>query len=566
MAEKARMTFRFNHDAKGRPEGDGAVGAGAHGRAAGAAAAGRAIARDMQEEPASRTRKEAGSDERNGSDDIERLERLIREAGHLPPPSVRADKPGPAARTAVPSVGEAGFGTSGGGSDMAFGVAGGDRAYAGGTDGCGIEGAGTYGDPWAGTRTDRAVTDANDGGTAADGPVGVVLDEGDAGASGAGADPANRSTSRETAFFRVDRAAPRAGGESPPSWFRVFLAVTGAIATGAAFGYLVLHLFAGQVGVPAGRPVAPEGTASLSRSVDQGELTEQAVNGRAEAEGGGAGTPAARDPEEAAVDGRADPALRTGADAEASTDGEARTEPDGRPDADAPAAAGARPEPAVIPADLFYLLQYGVFSTEDGMREAVRAAREQGLAAVPVRLDGYRVFVGVAPTRDDAERLARLMGDATVYIKVLEGEPLPLPAAGWPDGLPAFFEQGGELARQLARLSLSALRGPSSDRIGDGAMQELREAHAVWEQTSGSLGRDESLAGEAQTLVSAAAGKLDEAFGHLEAYQTRPERSRLWEAQTAVMEALLALHRLRGMLATAEPAALAERTESAGQA
>lgn len=531
MAEKARMTFRFDHDASRRAEGSGTA-AGAAGRANGGAA---------QADLSSRKREESGADARSGTDDIERLERLIRETDPLPsslphtlPTSLAepADKPGRAARIAVFPTGDAGSGVDGPG---AIG-----RERADGPEGFGIEGAETHGLPGDGSPADGAAADVGSGGAAVDGP-GAAADPVDAGAFGAGMDTI-RNVTGAPPFFRVDRSSQRAGNEPPPSWFRVFLAVAGAIATGAAFGYLMLNLFAGQAVVPAGGPVAPDVTAP-SANVGEGTLAEPAATGGIGEESGGAGTP---EPAPAAAG--------------------ARAEPESSADADPRAATEARPETVVIPADLFYLLQFGVFSTEESMRDAMRAAREQGLAAASVRDDGYRVFVGVAPTRDDAERLARLTGDAAVYIKVLEGHPLSLPAAGLPDDLPAFFERSGELARQLARLSVTALREEKPARIGEEAIRAVREAHAAWERTAGSLARDSGLAGEAQTLVSAAAEGLDAAFGRLEAYQERPDRSDLWDVQTAVMEALLALHRLREALQPAGSAALAGHTEPAGQA
>ncbi len=529
MAEKARMTFRFDHDAKRRAEGSGTA----------ARSANRVDGGSVQADFTYRKRTESGTGARSEADDIERLERLIREADprstsspqRVPAsPPEPADKPARPERAAVFPADDAGSRVGRSGAIRREHADDPEDFPIGGTVPRGFPGEGGLETDAPGAGNDEAAPEGS----------GAAAETVDAGAFAADPDSLHHVTDAPP-VSHTRRVSQRAGGESP-SWIRVFLAVAAAIATGAAFGYLMLYLFIGQAVGPAGRPAERDAAAVPSANAGEGTLAEPAASDGIGA-GNGATSP---QPSPAEADARAEPESPAGAD---------------------PSAVTGAPETVVIPADLFYLLQFGVFSTEDGMRDAVRAAREHGLAAVSVRDDGYRVFVGVAPTRDDAERLAKQAGDAAVYIKVLEGEPLSLPADRVPNDLPAFFERSGELARQLARLSVAALREEKPVRIGEEEIRAVREAHAAWKQTAGSLVRDGRLAGEAQTLVSAAVAQLDAAFGRLEAFQERPERSELWDVQAAVMEALVALHRLREALQPAGSAILAGgHTEPAGQA
>jgi len=333
-------------------------------------------------------------------------------------------------------------------------------------------------------------------------------------------------------------ANPRREGGPPPSGIRVFLAVAGAVATGALFGYLVLWLFAGQPWI--------SGNGDLPVNLP---LESSAVrsSGMDKPEGQAAGDAEAAGVSDTGVSGAAEgaPAGDTGR----------------RTAETAPAPPEAGTETMAVPADLFYFLQYGVFSSEERMKEALRTVRNKGLAAVAAQSDGYRVYVGAAATRDDAERLAKLLGDLQVYIKVLDNPPLLLPADGPPVDLPVFFERSGDLARQLARLSLALLRegGPPPEED----WQRLQESHRQWRQAVRSLEADPALTGNMQTLALRAAGRLEEAVTRLEDGRGGQDRAALWDAQSAVMEAWLDLDRLRETLHTAVITAEA-KAESTG--
>ena len=377
-------------------------------------------------------------------------------------------------------------------------------------NGASVSASGDRNIPFAGGFGTRSGTSAAESGT--------LIDVFDA-VSGISGDPSGTANSRRPELA----VKPGREGVPPPSGIRVFLAVAGAIATGAVFGYLLLWLIAGQPWVSGSGHVAesPRQQSSAVRSVGMDKPSGQEAG-----EEKAAGNPGTGVPDTAASAPAEDP---------------------GRPSAEAVRTpGGAGTETLAVPADLFYFLQYGVFSSEARMKEALVTVRNKGLAAVAAQNDGYRVFVGAAATRDDAERLAKLLGDLKVYIKVLDNPPLVLPADGLPAGLPDFFERSGHLARQLARRSLVILNegGPPPEED----WERLEDHHRQWRQAAQSLEADPALTGDMQTLALRAAGRLDEAVARLEEGRSGQDRNALWDVQSATMEALIDLTRLRDTL------------------
>jgi len=349
--------------------------------------------------------------------------------------------------------------------------------------------------------------------------------------SGTSASESGTLDARRPAF------ANKAGEESvpPPSGIRVFLAVAGAVATGAVFGYLVLWLFTVQPWV--------FGNGDISANPQQQSTAVRFF---------GMDRPSGREDGDEEAAGNPDTGVSDMAKGAA--------EDPGRSAEAVQASRGLGTETLAVPADLFYFLQYGVFSSEERMKEALGTVRNKGFAAVAAQSDGYRVFVGAAATRDDAERLAKLLGNFQVYIKVLDNPPLILPADGFPPGLPDFFERSGDLARQLARLSLVLLKegGPPPEED----WQRLQDTRRQWRQAVQSLEADPALTGDLQTLALRAAGRLDEAVTRLEEGRSGQDRSALWDVQSATMEALLDLTRLRETLRNGGTAAEAKENAS----
>ncbi|MFS0727358.1 SPOR domain-containing protein [Paenibacillus sp. 1P07SE] len=264
-----------------------------------------------------------------------------------------------------------------------------------------------------------------------------------------------------------------------PSWLKVFAAVAGAIATGALFGYMVLSLFSGTPDLPGAEGEVP--TAGTQQEQIQQQETDPAV------------LPASGESELAA---------------------------------------------AHVPSGTYYLLQYGVFSNEEGMAAALAELRQKGLAGAASATDGYRVFAGMGTSRNSAVLLSEQLGGSEVYLKeMLVPEVSRLPFAGEVREAELFFEQTGDLIRLLNDLTLTLLRQEQPQRLQARDAEVWRAAHQQWTATAAAVsdGWDASARDTAEGIVT----KLQTAAVSLDEYDKNPSRAHLWTAQSAMMEAVI---------------------------
>lgn len=285
------------------------------------------------------------------------------------------------------------------------------------------------------------------------------------------------------AGWRVQRRRPPV-----PSWPRVALSVAAAVMTGAMFGYLVLSLFSWQ-------PDKPAGSDGL-------------------------------------------PLPRNEADASGVMDNAAAN-------ADLPAAGSLPPLPeqtGLIPVDLpaaqYYLLQYGVFSTGDGLAEALAQLQGGGYAASADEADGYRAYAGIADSREAAEALAARYEELELYIK-----PLDIPAAdrlvyaGEPETAESFFEQTRELMRMMNGMSAGLLAEGGGGALSPADWTRWRNAHRSWTEAAAAFRAGAPEGSGYDALVR----HLGIAAAAFEAYGNRPEPEHMLAAQSALMDAAIVL-------------------------
>jgi len=275
--------------------------------------------------------------------------------------------------------------------------------------------------------------------------------------------------------------AGRSGG---PSWLKVIASLTGALATGALFGYIVLSLFTGQPALP-GLKAGKSGGAVLPADTAAG--ADGAANGKGganEAAGGGAASKAG---------------LST----------------------------------ITLQPRSYYLLQYGVFSTRGGMEAAAEELRARGLAAAVDTTDGYRVFAGAAADLDGAHALAAELDGLQVFAKSI-----PLPEsigvpAGTEEAVRGFAEESGRLIALLGAYTAGRLAGSETE--------DWTAAHQRWTEKAAVLRQSLPKATAARTAADRVANALDTAAASLGEYARKPAEAHLWSAQAALAEAVLAL-------------------------
>jgi hypothetical protein len=296
----------------------------------------------------------------------------------------------------------------------------------------------------------------------------------------------------ESLSWLNDAATLREG----PSWGRVFLSVTAAVATGALFGYMVLSLFTGE-------PLFP------GKSDAGTQLPVQALPGQTAAS-------------------MADsPVIPKDSESSKQALGEASL--------------------IQIPTDVYFMLQYGVFQNEKSMQAAVQQLEDKGLEYAVETKEGYRVYVGAAVTRDEAELLAAQMSEIELYIKPISGETLVIPTATLPAGAVEFMKTSAELIRKLTHFSGTYLQDRLPQKMNGDDITALQEAQRQWLSTTDVTN---NLSGDLKVDGKKIVQALNSATLILTEYNRKPNRFQLWSVQSEMMNALLADRHMRMILET----------------
>ncbi|CAM3083761.1 SPOR domain-containing protein [Paenibacillus sediminis] len=271
----------------------------------------------------------------------------------------------------------------------------------------------------------------------------------------------------------------------PPSWWKVFGSVIGAIFTGALFGFVVLSLFNGEVQVPAPKPV--------SSVTPNGESNNSAVTS----------------------------ADKQGSALEASTGVAAKI-------------------PVDVQAQSFYMLQYGVFSNEKGVSQAKEDLANEGVAAQNDLNNENRVYAGVAPDREQAKLLSSQLQTQGVSLYVREIQIPEIKEAqfsGEADTFNSFFTESADLVNVLSRTSASLLAENTPKPLASSMMNEIVNKHQKWTETV-------NLWQQGLSQQQREAGKLMEkamnsAVTSITEFNKNSSKAHLWEVQNAMMQYIL---------------------------
>jgi len=430
--------------------------------------------------------------------ETERLERLIREAGERvatgAPRARSLDGDSPERRNSDGGNDEAVFQDSGVG-----GVGG-----VGGIDGIGgLGGTGTV-------SAENAVTNANPVAGAKERSL-LARHTGMANGYEAYAAPTFGDDDRPEAYswYLGPSVYDETGGKTRltqsvrPPWFKIVASVAGAVATGVFFGFFILSMF--------------------SQDPQDGN--------------GGVRAPAATNV--------------GGADLQPSRDGASVALPDGQgrqPDAisssDKTAVANANAAAVAVrlPERTYSLLQNGVFSSRQGADTAQAALRERGLAAVTEAADKFYVYVGIAANRSDAASLVNKLQlkPEEVYVKnyvLPEVKQVKWNGAA-SDALPGFLAEGDRLIRLMSEATVARLKEAQPSAIDETAMQQIRSAHQAWTGYAATV--NDSAAGGVKPLLSPMNAAMNMAVLSLDKYAKDPAATYLWQAQSAIIQYVIA--------------------------
>ncbi|WP_410771847.1 SPOR domain-containing protein [Fontibacillus sp. BL9] len=280
--------------------------------------------------------------------------------------------------------------------------------------------------------------------------------------------------------------------EHRTSWWKVAGSLTGAIVTGALFGFVVLSMFNGEVTVPIPGISVPNQTSAGESATDIPVLG---------------------------------PII--GLD-------------------DTESSAGMKVNIA-LPPQSYHFLQYGVFSTAEGVELAQKELQNSGIAAARDTVDGKRVYAGVSSDREQAKLLSSQLKTAGVHL-ILHEISLPSSAEIVFDGdvtlLEKYFAESAELVGLLSSLSASRLVETDPQALPAEEIEELRQKHQSWTESAAIVRgkQPEEFAAEASEMEKA----MNSAVEAMAEYNKKQVKTLLWEVQDEVMSFILAEQKMVG--------------------
>lgn len=283
--------------------------------------------------------------------------------------------------------------------------------------------------------------------------------------------------------------------EAPPiytrphrtSWWKVAGSLTGAIVTGALFGYVVLSLFNQEVQLP-----LPGINTNTAQQVETEDTASQPVMGGIEGE-----APATED--------------------------------------NVPLISVALPE------QTYYFLQYGVFSTAQGVQLAQEELQASGIAAARDTVDEKRVYAGVSTDREQSKLLTGQLKAAGMNL-ILHEISFPaaanVPFTGERGALEGFLAQSAELVDLLSTSSAALLTEADPQPQQHPELEQLGARHQAWTQSASAIrgkwsAAGAELAGEMEKAINGAVEAMSE-------YQKNGAKTLLWEVQNEMMRFIMA--------------------------
>jgi stage II sporulation protein B len=286
---------------------------------------------------------------------------------------------------------------------------------------------------------------------------------------------------------------PRYVRHNRPPWLKISVSIAGAAVTGVLLGFFALSIFNG------------------SDPVD-------AITGL----GGKSDTPAAQDakPVSANVQGT-----------------------DTKTAAGTGAAVVSGKEVSLSYAGKTYsFLQHGSFANQQGADQTKNDLVKKGLAAASEQSDKYYVFAGVATDKESAMALSQQLKNANkvdIYVKAYT-----VPAVskavwnGSPESLKSYLDQSDKLLQSINLLTVMNLDGLQPSPIEASTMQSLAAAHTAWSQVSNTVAQEAGETGRA--VVQRMNNAMNSAKVSLDEYKKNPSTAMLWQAQTYMMQFIIA--------------------------
>lgn len=295
---------------------------------------------------------------------------------------------------------------------------------------------------------------------------------------------------------------------SRPPWIKLTAAVAGAAATGIVLGLLALSIFSGD------------------------GLTKPAVLEDLLAVG-----------KKPAATGEEKPAAAASTQAGVKTEGIAAT-------GSAAAQAFGNETAIGLQARSYFFLQNGSFTGRQGAEQAAEELKKKGFAAVSEQADRQYVYAGLAFDKEAAQTLGKQLQNAKVDV-YLKAYALPAAAkirwSGEAGTLKSYLDQSDKLVQMLGKLTLLHLEEAKPTPIDDATVSAVKSAHEAWASSANQVAQNAP--DEAKPALQQMNNAMNAAKQSIDQYKKNPSSAMLWQAQSGMLQFLIAEKELLGLIA-----------------
>ncbi|CAH1214940.1 hypothetical protein PAECIP111891_04166 [Paenibacillus allorhizoplanae] len=197
-----------------------------------------------------------------------------------------------------------------------------------------------------------------------------------------------------------------------------------------------------------------------------------------------------------------------------------------------------------IPAKSYTFLQNGVFSSLQGAQAVQDSLNKKGLASAMDNSDKLTVFVGFAKTREDAIALRQGVEatDKTIEVFMKSVDFPAVTGIRWSgskaESLPNFIAEGDKLVTTMSGLTLVHLAETKPTALTDVSLQSIRTSHQAL-ITLGT-GLTNGAGDDVKPLMTKMTSAINSAVQSMEEYKKTPSQALMWQAQSALMQYIIA--------------------------
>ncbi|WP_229753556.1 SPOR domain-containing protein [Paenibacillus segetis] len=198
-----------------------------------------------------------------------------------------------------------------------------------------------------------------------------------------------------------------------------------------------------------------------------------------------------------------------------------------------------------LPEQTYYFLQYGVFSTAQGVQLAQEELQASGIAAARDTVDEKRVYAGVSPDREQAKLLSgalKAVGVNLILHEIALPQVAQLEYSGDTQSLERYLSQSADLVSLLSSSSASLLSQLTTETQKVDEIQELGQRHQLWTESAAAI--QGKLSQESEQEINEMEKAMNSAVEAMAGYNKKEAKTLLWEVQNQMMRFILAEQKL----------------------